>query len=111
MNITAAGLSAGTGYATKPQSIKEAAEAFEALFIGQLLKSARETGSSGGLDDGDSSGNPMMELADENLAQQISKGGGCGLAKAIVQQMDQSSATVSAFQNTHSIGSRSSTPE
>jgi flagellar protein FlgJ len=102
VNVMAAGLKTTGEYQTQPQSIKDAAEAFEALFIGQLLKSAREARSSGGLDDSDNSGSPMMELADEHLSQQIAKGGGCGFAKAIMTQLDQSATA----QNKHSIGSR-----
>lgn len=105
MNIHAVSSTARQGLEAKPQSLKEAAEAFEALFIGQLLKSAREARGSSGLDGSDSSNNPLMEMADEHLAQQISKGGGCGFAKAILQQMDQAAVP----QKRHSMGSLSST--
>jgi Rod binding domain-containing protein len=108
MNVAAVGVNSA-GYDQKPASIKEAAEAFEALLVGQLLKSAREARGSQGLDGEDSSSNPLMELSDEQMAHQISKGGGCGLAKAIMDQMEQPLSADTTDQKRHSIGSRSST--
>src|SRR5215471_6724043 len=67
--------------------LKKAAESFEALFVGQLLKSARESASVGGLGDEDNAGGTMMEMAEEHLAQQIAQGGGCGFAKTILAQL------------------------
>jgi Rod binding domain-containing protein len=108
MNVTAVGLNTA-GYDHKPESIKEAAEAFEALLVGQLLKSAREARGSDGWDEADSSSNPLMELSDEQMANQISKGGGCGLARALMDQIDRPSSPGTTNQKRHSIGSRSST--
>ena len=87
MNISALNASTAIGHEINPQSMKEAAEAFEALFVGQLLKSAREARGSEGSGEDDNSCNSLMELADEHMAQQISRSGGCGLAKAILAQL------------------------
>ena len=60
-----------------------AAKDFEALLIGQMLKSMREE-SSGWLGTGeDQSGESAFGLGEQELAKAISSGGGFGLAKAI----------------------------
>jgi flagellar protein FlgJ len=60
-----------------------AAKDFEALLIGQMLKSMREE-SSGWLGTGDDqSGEATFGLGEEELAKAISSGGGFGLAKVI----------------------------
>jgi Rod binding domain-containing protein len=60
-----------------------AAKDFEALLIGQMLKSMREE-SSGWLGTGeDQSGEAAFGLGEEELSKAISAGGGFGLAKAI----------------------------
>lgn len=70
----------------RPKGIEGAAASFEALFIGNLLKSVREAsqGSLGG--EGDRAGSTMMDVAEEYLANDIAKGGGLGLAKLVASQ-------------------------
>jgi flagellar protein FlgJ len=71
-----------------PQRIREAASQFEALLIGQVLKSMHEEGT-GWLGTGeDQTASSAMGLADEYLAQSMSKGGGLGLAKSISAGFD-----------------------
>lgn len=71
----------------RPKSIEEAAQAFESMFISQLLRMAREAGEQGQLGEGDSGAATMMEVAEEHLATEISKSGGLGFAKNVVAQM------------------------
>lgn len=76
------------------QGIRDAAGKFEALLLGQLLKSARESGSgdgSGG--SGDTSADSMFELAEGHLAEVMAARGGLGLANMIVQQLQPKNPT------------------
>jgi Rod binding domain-containing protein len=74
-----------------PEKIREAASQFEALLIGQVLKSAH--GDDGGwLGSGeDASAGSAMGMADEYLARSLSSRGGLGLAKMIAQGLDRRS--------------------
>jgi flagellar protein FlgJ len=67
--------------ADKPAA--KAAEDFEALLIGQMLRHARENGS-GWLGDGENaSGDGLVEFAEQNLAKAIAAAGGLGLVKGL----------------------------
>jgi Rod binding domain-containing protein len=62
----------------------EAAQEFEALLIGQMLKSARESGSGSWLSsEEDASSSPAVEFAEQQQAVMMAKSGGLGLAKAV----------------------------
>lgn len=66
--------------ATDPAKLKESARQFEALLIGQMLKSVRESGGSwlgGGEDE---SASAAIGMAEEQLAQALAAQGGLGLA-------------------------------
>ena len=49
-----------------------------------MLRSAREAGA-GAIGEGDQSGSAMMEMAEDQLAQALSSGGGLGLARTIAE--------------------------
>jgi|SRR5579863_6336080 len=70
-----------------PAKIENAAKQFEALLMGQILKSMHEEGSNGWLGGGDDdqAGESAMELAEEQFAQALASQGGLGLAKVIAQ--------------------------
>ncbi len=71
-------------------SVKDAATQFEALLVGQLLKSMREAGSGGWLGTGeDQAGATMMELAEEHLARTLAAQGGLGLANMTVEGLNR----------------------
>jgi peptidoglycan hydrolase FlgJ len=79
---------------TQPGKIKDAAEQFEALMIGQLLKTARESGSSSGwLGTGqeDEAGQTSLDMAEQQLASVMAKSGGLGLTKIITQGLTKES--------------------
>jgi Rod binding domain-containing protein len=63
----------------------EAATQFETLLISEMLKSARESGSSGWLGAGeeDQAGDSAMEIAEEHLAGMMAANGGLGIASVI----------------------------
>ena len=66
-----------------PAKVELAAKSFEALLIGQMLKSMRD--SDGGMlgTGDDQSMSSAMEYAQEQFAQALSAGGGLGLAKLV----------------------------
>ena len=75
-----------------PAKIENAAKQFEALLMGQILKSMHEEGSNGWLGGGDDqSGESAMQLAEEQFAQALSSRGGLGLAKVITQGLSAQS--------------------
>jgi flagellar protein FlgJ len=74
----------------RPQNVRQAAQQFEALMISQLLKTARESGDGGWLGtDEDDAGAPMLEMAEEHLAQMLASSGGLGLANIIAQGLEK----------------------
>ncbi|HTA44905.1 MAG TPA: hypothetical protein VK789_20795 [Bryobacteraceae bacterium] len=67
----------------QPQKAIKAAQDFEALLIGQMLRSVREE-ESGWLGTGDDdAGSTALGLGEEELAKAMAAGGGFGLAKII----------------------------
>jgi Rod binding domain-containing protein len=72
------------------EKVQEAARQFEALLIGQMLKSTRES-EGGWMGTGDDeAGSSAMEYAQEMFAQALSARGGLGLATLVVQGLDRS---------------------
>ncbi len=73
---------------SRAAKIHKAAEDFEALMIGEMLKTARETGSEGWMGSGDGAANSSaMGLGETQLALAIARGGGFGLAQMIEKQL------------------------
>jgi flagellar protein FlgJ len=68
-----------------PAKITDAARQFEALLIGQMMKSMQDSeGGWMGTDEDDASAS-AMEYAQEMFAQSLSAGGGLGLAKLVAK--------------------------
>ena len=66
-----------------PAKIRDAAQQFEALLLGQILRSMRESGK-GWLGSGeDASGDCATEFAEQQFASVLAKQGGLGLANLI----------------------------
>jgi len=67
-----------------PAKVKDAAQQFEALLLGQMMKSMRD--SEGGWlgTDEDDAASSAMEYGQEVFAQSMAKQGGLGLAKLVV---------------------------
>lgn len=76
-----------------PEDIAKAASQFEALLIGQLLKSARSGDGEGwlGTDEGDA-GSTMTDMSEQVLSTALASKGGLGLAKLVEQGMRKTSA-------------------
>jgi peptidoglycan hydrolase FlgJ len=78
--------------------IHDAAQQFESLMIGEMLKAVRESSSDGWLGSGDSdSDDSALSMAETQLASAISRAGGLGLAGMIEHnvshEVDQKLAT------------------
>lgn len=70
-----------------PTDIHDAAQQFEALLIGEMLKASHQE-SSGWLGDSeDAAGQQATALAEEHLAKALATKGGLGLAKTIEMQL------------------------
>ncbi len=69
-----------------------AAHDFEALLIGQMLRSMREEGSSWLGTGDDDAGATAMAFGEEELAKAVTRGGGLGLSKIIAQGLAAKSA-------------------
>jgi Rod binding domain-containing protein len=64
--------------------LKHVATDFEALLIGQMLRSARESSSANSDDDSDQSNESLIELGEQQFAKAIAGSGGLGIANMIV---------------------------
>jgi len=74
-----------------PERIQDAAQQFEALLIGQILRSARESGG-GWLSLGDDpAGDTATDFAEQQLATTLAQQGGLGLAKIIAAGLHRES--------------------
>jgi flagellar protein FlgJ len=82
--LTAGGAANGSVHKPDdPAKIRDAAQQFEALLLGQILRSMRESGK-GWLGSGeDSSGDCATEFAEQQFAVALAKHGGLGLADLI----------------------------
>jgi flagellar protein FlgJ len=72
--------------AATPAKASEAAKQFEALLIGQMLRSVRDAAKD---DDGDSTGETMIDVADQQFSQLLAKNGGLGLARMVVSGLEK----------------------
>ena len=74
-----------------PEKVKAAAQQFEALLIGQLLKTAKGSDNGGWLGTGeeDQPGQTSVDMAEQQFASVIAKNGGLGLTKFIVQGLEK----------------------
>jgi flagellar protein FlgJ len=77
--------------AQAPAALKEAARQFESLFTQMLLKSMREANKSFGEDSlfGSDQADMYQDMFDDQVAMQLSKGRGLGLADMLVRQLQQ----------------------
>ena len=78
-----------------PAKLHSVAQQFEALLIGEMLKSVREAAkdsSSDDDDDGDAAGDSAMDMAQSQFAQSIAMQGGLGLSHMIETGLAKDSA-------------------
>jgi flagellar protein FlgJ len=80
---------ATTAKADTPEKVRDAAQQFEALLIGQILRSARQS-ASGWLSDGeDPSGEVATDYAEQQFATVLAQKGGLGLADMIAKGLER----------------------
>jgi len=73
--------------------IASAAQQFEALMLGQLLKTARESSDGGWLGTGeDQAGELAVDMAQQQFAQAMSARGGLGIAKMVTAGLERGAA-------------------
>jgi flagellar protein FlgJ len=86
-----------------PKALREAARQFEGVFTQMMLKSMRQASLTGGngdaLMDSDQS-NFYRDMFDNQMAVQLSKGRGLGLADMLVQQLNPAGAAKQALPKT-----------
>jgi flagellar protein FlgJ len=75
-----------------PGSLAEAAVQFEALFIGMMLKTARDASVGEGLFDGQET-RQYLELMDSQVALELARKGGFGFGRMIVEQLANGEAS------------------
>jgi flagellar protein FlgJ len=66
--------------------LRHAAEQFEALFVGQMLRSVRESADEE-TDDDPGANSAFLELAEEQLAQAMAARGGLGIATMVMTEL------------------------
>ena len=78
----------------KSSKLHEAAQQFEALMIGEMMKSVRESSESGwlGSSGDDPSTDQAVEMAEQHFAKALAMSGGIGLSKMVEQTVGQQSA-------------------
>jgi peptidoglycan hydrolase FlgJ len=90
--MTGLGIAPADAAARKPDDAakaRDAAQQFEALLIGQILRSARE-GESGWLGSGgDSASSCATDMAEQQLATVLAQRGGLGLAEVIAKGLQK----------------------
>ena len=72
-----------------PAKVRESAKQFEALLIGQMLKSLHDAEGGWLGTGGDESSSSAMEYAQENFAQAIANRGGLGLAAVVSKGLEK----------------------
>lgn len=71
-----------------PAKVRSAAQQFEALLIGQMMRSVRESGSGWLGSGGDSSGDCATEYAEQQFAAVMAQQGGLGLSNLISRGLE-----------------------
>ncbi len=75
---------------SKSDKVVSAAKQFEALIMGQVLKTARESSDGGWLgSDGDRTGELALEMAEQEFARALSANGSWGIAKLVMSSFDR----------------------
>lgn len=84
--IQAAGTSSIPSPKESSAKLRRSATDFEALLLGQMLKSAREAGGTGltGSGDQDEANSSLLELGEQQFAQAMASSGALGIAKMVI---------------------------
>jgi Rod binding domain-containing protein len=105
-NIAASALSAAADGAIpkrdSPAKIHDAAQQFESILIGELLKTAHQSGGSGWLGtDEDDAGQTGVGLGEEQFARMLASSGGLGLSSMIETGLKTDAARAAQTNGSH----------
>jgi flagellar protein FlgJ len=75
-----------------PAKVHDAAQQFEALLIGQMLRTERESGNGWLGSGGDPAAESATDFAEQQFASLLAKQGGLGLATLIAKGLDSAQA-------------------
>lgn len=97
----ASSAASGTTSDSQHRKLTDAAQQFEGMMLQELLKPMREHSFGSGDSDNSSSDDPdssgfadtLSSFGSESLATAISRGGGFGIAKQVVQQVEKQHGT------------------
>ena len=68
--------------------LRQATQEFEAIFIQHMMKTARPPGGKTGLFPSGAAGEMYKDMADQEMARSVAKGGGLGLGNMLLQSLD-----------------------
>ena len=89
MNILPIGTT-NTNSVAEPKKVEQAAREFESLLISEMLRSSRESASSGlGDQESDSEESTMQDMADQQFSQLLAQNGGIGVAHLVVNGLNK----------------------
>ena len=91
--------------AESPQALREAARQFESLFTQMMLKSMREASFGDSLAASDAT-DFYQEMHDSQLALELSKGRGLGLAQMLIEQLTRAGLVSGATDSRAEVGDR-----
>ena len=97
----------GAASKAAPAAVREAASQFEALLVQSMLKSMRSVSFANGLFESQDTG-MYRDLLDQQLALEMSRGRGLGLADMIVRQLGGDTGTAQERRE-HAVGAASAT--
>lgn len=100
MRVDAAKTSAHA--ANNPAKVHDAAQQFEALLIGQILRTERESGNGWLGSGGDSASDCATEYAEQQFATLLARQGGLGLANLIAAGLKSAQAARDSNSPAHS---------
>lgn len=83
MNVASLSATTALPEQSKAKNVADAAAQFEAILIAQMLRSVQENSQSD-----DPAGAPMLDLANQHLAELLAKNGGLGLSKLIAKGLE-----------------------
>ncbi len=72
----------------RPKDLREAASQFEALLLGQMLKSVRDSAGDFPGSRSDEASASLLEMADGCFARLIASHGGLGLGNLVIDQLE-----------------------
>ena len=85
---------------TDPAKVKKAAQDFEAMFVGMMLKSMRATVGKNQLTDGGHGEESFRSLLDQEYAQTAARSGSIGLGKMLERELTRGGAAPPALKGT-----------